>query len=102
MANLTGNYHDYQTLDASFSKLLPGVLSIATESQQANPKEQWKQLVNNTLLLLISYKPTNYRAYQYKLYLYLFGNHYQQEFTSIEDCQIYFDLLLRVSFCIKC
>lgn len=102
MTTLSTNYRDYQNIEASFTKQLAGILSLATEAQQqTNPNEQWIQLANSVLLSLLSYKPTNYRAYQYKLYLHLFGDyHHQQEsrFASIEDCQTYFDLLLRVSF----
>ncbi|KAI8636905.1 hypothetical protein BD408DRAFT_425387 [Parasitella parasitica] len=95
MASLSENYHDSHRAEASFGKLVPGILSIATEAQQAGPNEQWNQLVRRTLLSLISLKPANQRAYQYKLYLFLFAKHHHQEFTSSEDCQTYVDLLLR-------
>ncbi|GAN02379.1 hypothetical protein MAM1_0021c01822 [Mucor ambiguus] len=89
----TSNYHSYQATN----KLMPGLLDLAVKAQQAKPDDQWIQSVNTSLLLLVSYEPANYRAYQYQLYLYLFGYQHKQAFSSSssEDCLHYFDELLR-------
>ncbi|KAL7335617.1 hypothetical protein PS15p_201064 [Mucor circinelloides] len=91
MTSSTSNYHDYQ----AFNKLLPGILDLSVKAQQAKPDDQWNQSINTLLLLLISYEPAKHRAYQYQLYLHLFGYQDKQQLSSYESCQIYFDLLLR-------
>lgn len=91
----TSSYHNYQ----AFDKLLPNLLELAVKAQQANPDDQWAHSVNTLLLLLLSYEPAKYRAYQYQLYLHLFGYQHKQALllSSGEDCQRYFDKLLQVS-----
>ncbi|CEP17686.1 hypothetical protein [Parasitella parasitica] len=95
MANSTRNYRDNQMLEMSFSRLVPGILSVATEAQKAGPDDQCNQLISRILLSLISFKPANHRAHQYKLYIYLFAKYLQHEFATSEDCQTYIDLILR-------
>ncbi|KAI9470908.1 MAG: hypothetical protein EXX96DRAFT_603026 [Benjaminiella poitrasii] len=79
----SNTYHSQKAVDISFDNLFPRLLSLIIDAQNIRTDLKWDEIAKNVILSLASYKPSNYRAYQYKLYHYLMQN--TTEITSTEE-----------------